>query len=280
MKIVLWIGKDANQKALADKIHQKFPVAGVVVESKKIKRKITAWYLISKTFEKLFLPAIGRAWFGMLGYYEKKFPVYPPVPSLEVENINSDEAYEFTKKLQPDLIIVSGTRLIRDKLLSISPSIGIMNLHTGISPYIKGGPNCTNWCIATGQYHLIGNTIMWIDKGIDTGNLMATEFTSFTGKESLLDVHIKVMEHAHGLYLRSIEEVGYNRKNNIPQNSISTGVTYYNKQWRLKEKIKLIRNFPKFQRATLMGETEKNKAGIKIIPLNGSASEESSLHNL
>jgi methionyl-tRNA formyltransferase len=269
MNIVVWIGKDANQKALANKIHQKFPLAAIVVENKKIRRRITAQKLISRVFEKLFLSIIGGAWFGMLDYYQKKFPTYPGVALLQVENINSDDTYHFTKKFTPDLVIVSGTRMVKEKLLSISPSIGILNLHTGISPYIKGGPNCTNWCIATKQFHLIGNTIMWIDKGIDTGNLMATEFTKFTGEESLLDVHIKVMEHAHSLYVSSIEEVSRNRFNNIPQNSIGIGVTYYNKQWGLKEKMRLVKNFPHFKKAVLTGEAEKNKTKIITFPLNG-----------
>jgi methionyl-tRNA formyltransferase len=267
MRIILWICNEPNQKALSNKIHQEFPLTAIIVETRKVRKKITLTKLISKGFEKLFLAKIAQAWFGMLKYYRQKYPSYPDAPLLNTENINGNEVYEFTRKFEPDLIVVSGTRLIKDKLLSITPSIGIMNLHTGLSPYIKGGPNCTNWCIATQQFHLIGNTIMWIDKGIDTGNLMATEFTKFTGKESLLQVHIKVMEHAHSLYLRSIEQVSRNKINNTPQKSIGSGITYYTKQWGLKEKINLIRNFTLFKKAVLTEEIEKNKTNIIVIPL-------------
>src|SRR6266496_4394370 len=262
MRIILWIGNESNQKALANKIHQKFPLAAIVVETRKVREKITLSKLVSKVFEKVFLAKIGKAWFGMLYYYRQKFPSYPDAPFLNTENINNDEVYEFTRKFDPDLVLVSGTRLIRDRLLSISPSVRIMNLHTGLSPYIKGGPNCTNWCIANRQFHLIGNTVMWIDKGIDSGNLMATEFTEFTGKESLLQVHIKVMEHAHSLYLRSIEQLSRNKVNNISQENISSGITYYTKQWGLKEKMRLLRNFALFKKAILTGEVEKSKTNI------------------
>ncbi|MBK7959200.1 MAG: hypothetical protein IPK03_14580, partial [Bacteroidetes bacterium] len=96
--------------------------------------------LFEKVLEKLLLSMIGHAWFGMKAHYERQYPAYPHVPHLDVENINSDEVIEFTKKLVPDMILVSGTRLVKEKLLSVPVGIGILNLHTGLSPYVKGGP--------------------------------------------------------------------------------------------------------------------------------------------
>jgi methionyl-tRNA formyltransferase len=267
MNIVLWLGNEANQKALANKIHQKFPLVGIVTETRKGRSAVTIKKLAGKIIEKLFLSEIGDAWIGMLKYFEKLFPFYPKVPLLNTENINNENVLVFTKNLNPDLIIVSGTRLIKKDLLAIEPGIGIMNLHTGLSPYVKGGPNCTNWCIATKQFHLIGNTVMWIDKGIDTGNLIATEFTSFNGTESLLELHIKVMEHAHNLYVRSIQNAEMNKMNNIPQNEIAPGKTYYTKQWGLKEKIQLVKNFKQFANEIFSGEIDKKRTSIKTVTL-------------
>jgi methionyl-tRNA formyltransferase len=267
MRIVLWIGNEANQKALANKIHQIFPLAGIVTETRKSKSSLTVKKIGAKIVEKIFLAKIGNAWIEMLRYFEKLFPSYPNVPLLDTENINNENVLEFTRNLMPDLIIVSGTRLIKDKLLAIEPPKGIMNLHTGLSPYIKGGPNCTNWCIATKQFHLIGNTIMWIDKGIDTGNLIATEFTSFNGKESLLELHIKVMEHAHDLYVKSIQYATKNKLNNVPQDTIEPGKTYYTKQWGLKEKAQLMWNFRQLQNEILSGEIDKKRGQLRTVPL-------------
>jgi methionyl-tRNA formyltransferase len=174
MKIVLWLGNEANQKALANKINSVHPVAGIVTESRKHKTKLTASKLFEKVIEKLFLGQIGKAWWGMKSYYDAQYHAYPATKLIDTENINSQEAFDFTSQINPDLIIVSGTRLIKKNMFLLNPGIGILNLHTGLSPYIKGGPNCTNWCIATKQYHLIGNTLMWIDAGIDTGNIVTT----------------------------------------------------------------------------------------------------------
>lgn len=265
MNIVLWINKESNQKALANKIHESHSIVGIVLETRKIKRKISLKISFSKAIEKVFLADIGKSWNGMKKHYENQYPLFPSARTLEVENINTEEAYNFTKELNPDLIIVSGTRLIKDRMLSIKPSIGILNLHTGLSPYIKGGPNCTNWCLATKQFHLIGNTIMWIDAGIDTGNIITTEFTRFDGSEKLADIHLKVMEHAHDLYLKAIALIRDGKTINVKQSNIAKGKTYYTKQWGLKQQINLISNLSLFRKRIRSGEVERMQVEVTTV---------------
>lgn len=268
MRIVLWVGNKANQKALANKIHAQFPIAGIITESRAQKEKLTIKYLSTKIIEKLFLGSIAKAWHQLKHHYDKKYPHFPAVEMLDVENINSSAAYEFTQKLQPDLIIVSGTRLVKEKMLAIKPTVGILNLHTGLSPYIKGGPNCTNWCIATQQYHLIGNTIMWIDAGIDSGNIFTTAFTTFDGNENLSETHIKVMEHAHDLYVKVIEALHNNTSQSVAQDTITKGKTFYTRDWTLMNKIKLVLHFKKFKQYFKAGKQNSDRKNIRIVPLN------------
>lgn len=242
MNLLLWIGNESNQKALANKLANDFNIVGIVTESRQPKRKITLNKIIHSLYEKVFLSALNKAWWGMKDYYEKKYADYPLVNRIDVENINNEEAYNFSKDLNPDLIIVSGTGLVKSKMLSVKTKKGILNLHTGLSPYIKGGPNCTNWCIATKQYHLVGNTIMWIDEGIDSGNIVTTELTKIDWSKSLLDIHVAVMEHAHQLYVKAIKFIEEGNMSNVKQSDIGVGKTYYTKEWKLKNKRDLIRN--------------------------------------
>lgn len=268
MKIVLWIGNESLQSALANKLHEVFPLTAIVTETRQTKKKLTLKIIIEKLFEKLFYSAIGKTWWSMLKNYEAKYPNYPNVEMLEVENINSDNVYEFTKKHNPDLILVSGTRLVKEKMLGINPTVGILNLHTGLSPYIKGGPNCTNWCLAKKEFHLIGNTIMWIDKGIDTGNILTTEFTDLNGNENLYELHVKVMEHAHNLYINAVKYLADGHRQSVKQSDISDGKTYYSKEWNLQEKRNLIRNFPEFKKSFVSGAIASKRKNIKTIELN------------
>tara|TARA_B110001452_G_C15216854_1_gene421962 strand:+ start:994 stop:1824 length:831 start_codon:yes stop_codon:yes gene_type:complete len=267
MNLLLWIGNESNQKALANKLAKEFNIVGIVTESKPFKRKITLIKIFNSLYEKIFLSEINKAWLGMKNYYELEYNSYPNVKHIDVENINSKEAYNFSENLNPDLIIVSGTRLVKKKMLSINSEKGILNLHTGLSPYIKGGPNCTNWCIATKQFHLVGNTIMWIDEGIDSGNILTTEFTEVNWKKSLLDVHIKVMEHAHQLYVKSIKYIENGHNSNVKQSDIGDGKTYYTKEWKLKNKKNLIKNFREVKKNKIEELNFKNRETIKTVEI-------------
>ena len=129
MKIVLWIANEPNQRALACRIHKRYPVAAIVTETRQHKRKITLSVLAEKAIEKIFLRAIGKSWFGMLDHYRSAYPNYPEVPILDVENINSDEAFTFTVGAETVSSAPSG--LSMSALLSIVvPAAGLPTMVT------------------------------------------------------------------------------------------------------------------------------------------------------
>jgi methionyl-tRNA formyltransferase len=268
MRIVVWIGNEPNQCALANKINDHFNLVGVVKESRQVKRKFTIKKVVEKLIEKIFLGKIDKAWLNMQATMQKSYPNYPDVPTINIENVNSEEVYNFTNEQNPDLIIVSGTRLVKERLLSLQPSIGILNLHTGLSPYIKGGPNCTNWCIATNQFHKIGNTIMWIDLGIDTGNLITTKCVDFTGNEDLNEVHLKVMKEAHDLYIEAIKFLENGKKQSVPQKEIALGKTYFTKDWNLIQKFNLEKNLKNWKTEIKKSNCKRMEEGIQQIEIN------------
>ncbi len=257
----MWIGNESNQRALANKVHSAFSLHGIVTESRVSKRKIT----FDKIRERLFLPQIGNAWRNLHSFYSGRFPNYPSVKTIDVENINSDSVYEFSK--DADLILVSGTSLVKEKLLSLKPKIGILNLHTGLSPYVKGGPNCTNWCIANNEFHLIGNTIMWIDAGIDSGNILTTEFTPLAGNEDLNQIHVKVMEHAHDLYLRAAKFVCEGKMHSVSQKEIAKGKTFYTKDWNYGKKKQLVGNLKNLSNSVKSDQIAAYRDKIRVVKL-------------
>ena len=95
------------------------------------------------------------------------------VPVLHTEAINGSETVGFVKHQAPDLILVNGTQLLREPLLALRPTIrhGIVNLHTGLSPYSRGA-NCNLYMILEGHPELVGVTIHHIDQGIDSGDII------------------------------------------------------------------------------------------------------------
>jgi Formyl transferase len=244
--IVLWCGDAANQKALAVKIAKRFTLSGIVIDERsgvRAKKKFSRLpFLI---WDRLRFKSIYDSWEKLQQYYGQIFSSWPDVPVLRVPDINNDETAEFTKKFQPALIAVSGTALVKEKLLSTGASIGIINLHTGLSPYVKGGPNCTNWCIANNDWHLAGNTIMWLNAGIDSGNIITSETVDISDSPNLFEVQKKVMEHAHDLYLRAIEYLLNNEPpyNSVPQHSLGKGRLFLTKMWSAAERKNLLKNW-------------------------------------
>lgn len=113
-----------------------------------------------------------------LGNAESRFFFGEQTPRLmhpelvaEVPHINHPALVALATQLQPDLIAVFGTSLIRGELLGHG-RLGIANLHGGLSPEYRGA-DCTFWALYNGEPDKVGCTLHWIDAGIDTGGLIA-----------------------------------------------------------------------------------------------------------
>ena len=275
MRVVILTGNQGNQKALCNKIAEVCDISAIVL-SDNIPRKKPSAFSRARTFvNRVSNRAIGRpfveTWFEMLNEYENQFPNFPDVPIIKVKNVNDAATRETLEKYAPDLIIVSGTNLVGKKIIKISETgKGIVNLHTGISPYVKGGPNCTNWCLAKNWFHLIGNTIMWLDAGIDTGKIITTEQTPLEGSETLFELHWKVMQHAHDLYIRAIQEISADR--NVPsitQDNIGEGTIFYTADWNGFQMRKALKNFRNNYPSYFADREKREKltAEIKLISL-------------
>ena len=270
MKIILLCGNQPNQVALANKIAARFNLSAIVVEKPSVKNKKLSFSKIVNAFlNRTLFKMLHHGWFGMLNYYKKKYAAFPEEEKLDVENINADETVEFIKKIKPDLLMISGTRMIKKKILELNIPKGIINLHTGLSPYIKGGPNCTNWCIAENKFYLIGNTVMWIDAGIDSGDILTTQLTPLTGDENFIELHVKVMEHAHELYLSALQKINVDENNcpRVKQSSVATGVTYYNRMWNYKVKKNLLKNFKQMKMYFSSGRYKNESKEVITVSL-------------
>ncbi|MEL6922983.1 MAG: formyltransferase family protein [Bacteroidota bacterium] len=271
MKIILLAGSNANHRALAGKVHELFGLDAVVVERRR-RKPLSFQKKLRKLADRIRFYPIDRAWRKLMQYYQEHYPNWPDTELLEVENVNDSKVIEFVKAQNPELVMVSGTRILRSPILqALKPIARIINLHTGISPYVKGGPNCTNWCLANDTFHLIGNTVMWIDEGIDTGNLIATERTKFNGDESLSDIHLKVMEHGHDLYLRAVEKVLVEptQCKNIHQNEIAEGDLFLTRMWNRRTRKALLQNIEnqRFSKVVNSIHYQKRAEAIQLVEL-------------
>lgn len=84
--------------------------------------------------------------------------------------INDPEIVNEIIKLKPDLLVCYGSSLIKSNLLHQFNG-KFLNVHLGLSPYYRGcGTNV--WPLINNEPDMIGATFMYIDDGIDTGEII------------------------------------------------------------------------------------------------------------
>jgi methionyl-tRNA formyltransferase len=275
MKVVILTSQQGNQIALCHKLGGYCEIAAIVV-SRNSPRKARPLNRRLQAFAgRISVRALGspfiKVWNQLLKNYQARYPTFPEVPIVRVENVNDAETLAAIAQHQPNLIVVSGTNLVGRKTMESAPQgTRFVNLHTGISPYVKGGPNCTNWCLAENTFNLIGNTVMWLDAGIDSGNIIATEQTPLDGSETLLDLHWKVMEHAHDLYGRVIQKFAAGHElPSVPQQNIDQGRTFYSSEWNGLVAHRALKNFRKHYRRQFLNGDQLSQAAPRLFPLEG-----------
>ncbi|OFZ70884.1 MAG: formyl transferase [Betaproteobacteria bacterium RBG_16_58_11] len=178
LRVLLLCGRSPRHLYVANALCEAADVLAIVQETgtewsaKKILRKFRPDNLLRKTWRWL------RDRRRYTGNQEGKFFFGDQSPRLahpelvrEVPHINHPEVLRLAREMQPDLIAVFGTSLLRGELLN-EGRLGIVNLHGGLSPEYRGA-DCTFWALYNGEPEKIGCTLHYINAGIDTGKLIA-----------------------------------------------------------------------------------------------------------
>ncbi len=146
-------------------------------------------------------------------------PQFPlAVPQLTVEDINAPEAARFVQQYSPDIVCVNGTNLLRSPMLALAPQIryGFINLHTGLSPYTRGG-NCDLFALIEGHPELVGITIHHIDAGIDSGDIILTARPTLDPADSFEVIQAKICRLGIDLMLTAIQQLVEGRAERVKQ---------------------------------------------------------------
>jgi len=265
VRLLLLTSSMPNQIALINKIFEIKKDFSLIVERKYDNYQKTLYEkfcLVILSLLSIFI--FKKTWNKVQKQYKDKYPCPPIEPKLDIFDINSQVVVDEINKLKPELVVVSGTSLLHINIIKEIQKYGkILNLHTGISPYVKGGPNCTNWCLYNREFAYIGNTILWLDAGIDSGNIALSEQVVLNGSESFFELHLKVIEHGHNLYLRAIKAfLNDNILPSISQNSINNGRLYLTKEWTPYKILIAYINFLLFYKKDLSNQKKFSKPSL------------------
>lgn len=113
------------------------------------------------------------------------------LPILHKE-ANLKFVYSVVQKFQPDMAFVFGASIIRNRLLSLIPPGRFVNMHLGMSPYYRGsGTNF--WPFVNNELQYVGSTLLHIDAGIDTGDIITHVRPDFAPDDTVHTAGCKVI---------------------------------------------------------------------------------------
>jgi methionyl-tRNA formyltransferase len=133
----------------------------------------------------------------------------------EVPHINHPDVVRLADELEPDLIAVFGTSLIRGELLH-KGRLGMVNLHGGLSPEYRGA-DCTFWALYNGEPEKIGCTLHYIDAGIDTGHLIAHVCPAIFPDDTELTLFWRSVKESAGVYAELMQRLAQGETPGAPQ---------------------------------------------------------------
>lgn len=152
-----------------------------------------------------------------------KEPSYTPVKRLALENnikvLQPEKIrreYQEVLDLNPDMIITCAYGQIIPEALLITPKYRCVNVHASLLPKLRGG-SPLHHCIIDG-YDKTGVTIMYMDKTMDTGDIISQESIDILDTDTVGSIHDKLSVLGTDLLLKTLPNIINNNINPIKQN--------------------------------------------------------------
>jgi methionyl-tRNA formyltransferase len=260
LRLMILCGRSPRHLYVANTLCGAGEVVAVVQETgtewnrKKILKKLRPGHLARKAWRWL------RDRPRYSGNPEAKFFFPDGTPRLEhpelvreVPHINHPTLVRLARELQPDLICVFGTSLIRGELLT-EGRLGIINLHGGLSPEYRGA-DCTFWALYNGEPDKVGCTLHYIDKGIDTGRLIAHISPKVHEEDNELVLFWRAVKDSAQVYAEAIDRLA--RGEDLGVNQPGKGRLYQVKDRGLRHEQDLASRLPKLLRGVALPKRVK-----------------------
>lgn len=123
-------------------------------------------------------------------------PVFQPV------KVREKEAVEVLRSYHADVFVVAAFGQILSEEILTMPRYGCVNIHASLLPKYRGaGP--IQWAIINGE-EKTGVTIMQMDKGLDTGDMLLKEEVVIDPKETGDSLHDKLAAVGAGLIVEAL----------------------------------------------------------------------------
>lgn len=142
----------------------------------------------------------------------KKEIVYSPIKKRALEHnirvlqpIKIRDEYEDIINLKPDIIITCAYGQIVPEIVLNYPKYGCINVHASLLPKLRGGAPIHKAII--NGYAKTGITIMYMDKGMDTGDMISKVEVKIEDNDTAESLHDKLQKAAVPLLLETLPTI-------------------------------------------------------------------------
>lgn len=125
------------------------------------------------------------------------------IPVFQPARVRDAEFVDTARLLTPDMIVLAAFGQILPRELIELPPLGCLNVHPSLLPKCRGAAPI-NWTLIRGEEET-GVTIMHMDEGVDTGDILLQEKTAIEPGEVFDTLHDRLALMGAGLLLRAVE---------------------------------------------------------------------------
>lgn len=217
-KIVMLAGKGFSSNAVFNALENKFGVHTVILEDKE-----TAKQFLFRRVRKLgILKVVGQVVFLLIGIRMIRFFSKNRTAEIirnyaicgkeinksklkRVTSINSQEVIDLLKSVNPDIVVINGTRIISKDVLNCS-NCKFLNIHAGVTPKYRG-VHGAYWALVNNDRENCGVTVYIVNSGIDTGDVLYQESIEVTDRDSFATYPLLQLAKGIELLVRAINDV-------------------------------------------------------------------------
>ena len=246
MRLVILTGEDYEHCYVANQFAAAFPLTRIIVDRgrsrskvervRRLLRRYTLRQLLSRGMGRLMSLVLRdrrsrrRAMFHVLGRENCERHRNEDIITY-VHGLNAPASYEIVRDLKPDVILVYGTAIVGDKILSRASQLAL-NLHTGISPYYRGA-GCAFWPLYNGEPERLGATIHRCTSDIDGGMIYRVAQAALEEEDDVFTVFARCVKVGAESYVAVVQALLDGRLEGRPQ-QLDSGREYRaaEKGWR------------------------------------------------
>lgn len=142
----------------------------------------------------------------------KKVLTPSPIKEVALKNnikvlqpVKIKEEYQDIIDLNPDIIITCAYGQIVPEVILNAPKYGCINVHASLLPKLRGGAPIHKAII--NGYKKTGITIMYMDKGMDTGDMISKKEVDITDFDTAETLHDKLQKASVPLLMETLPSI-------------------------------------------------------------------------